>query len=367
MSDAQERTEKGTERHLKEVRRKGKLSRSQDLPAWVGLGAAALMLPMVIGNAAQNATAQLLRVGDVIADPDPAKAVAALSAGVGTVLPTIAPVLIAVVVAVIGAAALQGGIRVRAPGFKAEHLDLVAGVKRLFGAQALWQGARSLLKAAAVGLAVWFVVRTLMPELLASGSHTVAQLIGVGENAVTGLLTAAIAAGLAIAGLDLMMVMRRNRRHTRMTKREVKDELKNSEGDPLVRQQRRSRHLAASRGHMIQAVEEASVVLVNPTHVAVALRYEPGTSAPRVVAKGEGHVAARIRAAAATHRVPLVRDVPLARALHSTVPLGREIPPEFYTPIAQVLAFVALLKARGAASGVRDNPHASSHSFGAAS
>jgi flagellar biosynthetic protein FlhB len=116
---------------------------------------------------------------------------------------------------------------------------------------------------------------------------------------------------------------------------------------------------------MVAAVEAASVVLVNPTHVAVALRYEPGASAPRVVAKGQGETASRIRAAASRHRVPMVRDVPLARAINAQVALGREIPPELYTPVAQVLAFVQLLKARGAASGVRDNPHAaSSPTFG---
>ncbi|HEY0249486.1 MAG TPA: EscU/YscU/HrcU family type III secretion system export apparatus switch protein [Gryllotalpicola sp.] len=358
MSDAQERTEKATERHLREARRKGRLSRSQDLPSWVGLGAAALMLPLVIGTATRAAVAQLLRVADIIADPDPAAALPALSAALGTVLPSIALLLAAVVIAIIASSLVQGGLRMRPPSVKFDHLDLVKGPGRMFGPQALWQGAKSLLKMAAVGLALWLVVRSLLPELLAAGSHTVAQLLGVSANAITGLLVAAIGAGLVIAGFDVLMVMRRNRRHTMMTKREMRDEVKNSEGDPLVRQQRRSRHLATSRGHMIQAVEGASVVLVNPTHVAVALQYEPGSSAPRVVAKGAGQVAARIRAEAAKHRVPLVRDVPLTRALHAAVPLGREIPPEFYTPIAQVLAFVALLKARGAATGVRDNPHA---------
>jgi len=359
MSDAQERSEKATERHLKEVRRAGRLGRSHDLPSWVALGASALTLPLVVGRAAQASVAQLLTVGSVIADPDPLRAVAALTAALGTVLPTLGVLLGVTALSIIAATIVQGGFRFRSPGFKAENLNLAKGVTRMFGGQALWQGAKSLLKAGAVGLALWLVVRALEPELLASGARTVPALVGVAEKSVTWLLIAAIGAGLVIAAVDVLMVMRRNRKQTMMTKREVRDELKNSEGDPLVRQQRRARHLAATRGSMVQAVESASVVLVNPTHYAVALLYEPGSSAPRVVAKGQGELAARIRDRAARHRVPLVRDVPLTRALHQQVPVGREIPPEFYTPIAQVLAFVAMLKARGAASGVRDNPHAS--------
>ncbi|GAA4158493.1 flagellar biosynthesis protein FlhB [Gryllotalpicola daejeonensis] len=358
MSDAQERTEKATERHLKEVRRKGRLTHSHDLPSWVALGASALTIPLVVGNAAQASVAQLLGVANVIADPDPARAVDALATGLSSVVPSLGALLGVAVLAIIASTLIQGGFRFRAPQFKGENLNLAKGVTRLFGGQAMWQGAKSLLKAGGVGLALWLVVRALEPELLASGARSTSSLVGVAEKSVTWLLIAAIAAGLVIAAFDVLVVMRRNRKQTMMTKREVRDEMKNTEGDPLVRQQRRARHLAATRGSMVQAVESASVVLVNPTTYAVALLYEPGASAPRVVAKGQGELAARIRETATKHRVPLVRDVPLTRALHAQVAVGREIPPEFFTPIAQVLAFVAMLKTRGAASGVRDNPHA---------
>ena len=136
-----------------------------------------------------------------------------------------------------------------------------------------------------------------------------------------------------------------------MTKKEVKDENKSSEGDPLIKSQRRSRQLAMSRNRMIAAVASADVVLVNPTHFAVALAYEPGRSAPRVVAKGAGTIAARIREQAETDRVPIVRDVGLARALHSACEIGQEIPVELYNAVAQVLAFVMALRSRGAATG----------------
>ena len=136
-----------------------------------------------------------------------------------------------------------------------------------------------------------------------------------------------------------------------MTKKEVKDEHKSTDGDPLVKSARRQRQMALARSRMMGAVASADVVLVNPTHVAVALRYEPGKSAPRVVAKGADRVAQRIRAEAEAKKVPMVKDIPLARALHGSCELGAEIPVELYGQVAAVLAFVMALEKRGSASG----------------
>ena len=136
-----------------------------------------------------------------------------------------------------------------------------------------------------------------------------------------------------------------------MSKQEVKDENKSTEGDPLIKSQRRSRQLAMSRNRMIAAISGADVVLLNPTHIAVAIKYEPGKSAPRVVAKGAGTIAARIREEAEAKGVPMVRDIPLARALHAACELGQEIPVELYNAVARVLAFVMQLKARGRSRG----------------
>jgi flagellar biosynthetic protein FlhB len=136
-----------------------------------------------------------------------------------------------------------------------------------------------------------------------------------------------------------------------MTLREFKEENKRTEGDPQVKAAIRSRQLQVSRSRMMAAVADADVVLVNPTHVAVALRYEPGKGAPRVVAKGAGALAARIRARAAEHNVPLVEDVPLARALHAACEVGAEIPEYLFTAVARVLAFVMALRRRGVSAG----------------
>jgi len=143
-----------------------------------------------------------------------------------------------------------------------------------------------------------------------------------------------------------------------MTKKEVRDEHKQTEGDPLVRSALRGRQLAMARSRMMAAIPTADVVVTNPTHIAVALHYEPSRGTPRVVAKGAGVVAARIREIAEEHRVALVEDVPLARALHASCEVGQVIPPELYQAVAQVLAFVYGHRARGTAAGRHHSPRA---------
>ncbi|CAM5431827.1 EscU/YscU/HrcU family type III secretion system export apparatus switch protein [Leifsonia shinshuensis] len=356
MSDAQERTEQATDKRMKEARSKGRLSKSTDLTAWVGVAAAAIMLPLTLQKGSDAAVDQLFTVRSVIESPDPAKALAAMGQGLGSVMGTIAPMLAVGAIAVIGAAAVQGGIHFKRPTAKFEQFNILSGVARVFGMRALWEAAKTLLKSAVVGIGLFLVVQGLMPVLLTSGMLPLSSLLSAAGSGAAGLLQAAIGAGLVLAGLDVLVVMRRNRKHTRMTKREVRDEHKNSDGDPLIRSQRRSRQLAMSRNRMIAAIGGADVVLVNPTHIAVAIKYEPGKSAPRVVATGAGAIALKIREKAEEERVPVVKDIPLARALHSACKLGDEIPVELYNAVARVLAFVMSLKARGAAAGVHTLP-----------
>ncbi|GAA1735286.1 EscU/YscU/HrcU family type III secretion system export apparatus switch protein [Microbacterium paludicola] len=355
-TDSGERTEKATDRKLREARRKGRLSRSQDLTAWVGIAAAGAMATSAVSAGASAGTAQMIAVTAIANDPDPTRAVAILADGLGSMGTTLGPLLAAVALATLLAAAAQGGIHLRPLTARVEQLDIVAGLRRVFGMQSLWEGAKALLKTLAIGGALWVVIASLLPALAASGGQSVAHLISEAAGATAAVLQVAVAVGVALAIADVFVVMRRNSKHTRMTKREVKDESKSSEGDPLIRSQRRARQLAMSRNRMIAAVASADVVMVNPTHVAVALSYEPGRSAPRVVAKGAGIIADRIREKATEAGVPMVRDIPLARALHAACELGQEIPAELYTAVARVLVFVGALKRRGSARGVHTVP-----------
>lgn len=356
MSDGQERNQKATDRRMKEVRRKGRLSRSQDLSAWVGLGAAVVMLPGVVARGRLAGVQQLASLQRLAARPEPALAVSALADGLRSVVSTLAPLLTAVVAVTLVVAAAQGGIHVKSPKPETQQFNPVNGVKRMVGARAWGQLAMTLAKSAAVGLALWVTVKGLVPVLLSSGRLPLSQLLREAGSGIWSLLRAGIAAGLLLGLVDLVTVWRRNRKQTRMTMREVKEENKRTEGDPQVKAAIRARQQQMSRRRMMSAVREADVVLVNPTHVAVALRYEPGKGAPRVVAKGAGAVAAKIREKATEEHVPLVEDMPLARALHAACEIGAEIPEHLFTAVARVLAFVMALRRRGASAGKHHVP-----------
>ena len=352
MSDAGERTEQATEKRMREVRSKGQLARSQDLTAWVGIGAAAVMMPMTIEAGAAAGRAQLFDIRTVAANPDPERALQLLAEGLGAMGGILTPMLAVVCVAVLAGSIAQGGIHLKKVAGKYDQFNPVTGLARTFGTQALWQGVKALAKTIVVGVVLTSVIQGLTPVLMTAGGLPVTVLIGAAGDGTAALVQSAVIAGLVLAAADVMVVMRRNRKRTRMTKKEVTDEHKSSEGDPMIRSQRRARQLAMSRNRMIAAVASADVVLINPTHFAIALRYEPGKSAPRVVAKGAGVIAARIREQAETDTVPIVKDIPLTRALHSACELGQEIPVELYNAVARVLAFVLALKSRGSRAGV---------------
>jgi flagellar biosynthetic protein FlhB len=360
MSDggSGERTEKTTDRRLKEARKKGQIGRSQDFTAWVCIGSAAVMMPATISSAAQVLTEQFLLVAPVAAHSDVGVAVEMMGSAILSIGGILMPMLVVVLLATTATAVAQGGVHLRGVPTRFEQFDMVKGLGRVFGKHALWEGVKALLKTVAIGGALWIVVSGLVPVLMGSGSHNVAWLIEQAAGGVATLLQVAIVVGIFLAALDVVVVMRRNRKHTHLTKQEAKDDHKKTEGDPLVRSQRRSRQLAMSRNRLISAVGDSDVVLVNPTHVAVALRYEPGKSAPRVVAKGAGVVAQKIREKAEEAGVPMVRDIPLARALHAACDIGVEIPEELYTAVAQVLAFVEQLKRRGSPRGTHTLPAA---------
>ena len=347
-----ERTEQATPKRMEEVRREGRLSSSKDMTGWISVAAGALMLPVVLHSAQEFTTAQVRGLAEVIRHPEVETAERIVFDAFGGLLPILAPLFAAVVIGAIVGTLLQGGVHLKHFKPNVDQFNLVKGVPRLFGRQALWEGAKSLLKTGVLGTALWFAIQGILPLFANAGGMTMSSLVSIAGGVIGALMQAAIVAGVALAAVDVLVVMKRNRKHTMMTKQEVKDEAKSSEGDPLVRQQRRSRALAMSRNRMMAAIGGADVVLLNPTHVAVALKYEPGRSAPRVVAKGADEVAARIRERAADLQVPMVTDVPLARALYSACKIDQEIPEELYGAVARVLAFVASLKRRGASIGI---------------
>jgi flagellar biosynthetic protein FlhB len=354
--DGGEKSEKATSQRMKEVHRDGKLSRSQDLTAWLGLAAAAVMVPSTLSRGSDAAFQQIAAVEQAIAAPDAGTVTELLGDGLWSVVGTIGPMMAVVSFVIIAVAVAQGGLHVKKLKPQTQQFNPVSGLKRMFGGHAWWEAAKTLLKTAVVGAVLYIAVQALVPQLMGNGRVPLAHMLGVAGGGVQQLLIWGVGAGILLAAIDVMVVMKRNRKQTRMSRQEIKEEHKRSEGDPQVKGQIRSRQMAMSRNRMMAAVADADVVVVNPTHVAVAIRYVPGTGAPRLVAKGAGAVAAKIREQAVAKRVPMVEDIPLARALHAACAVDQEIPAYLFTAVARVLAFVMQLKRRGAALGKHTIP-----------
>ena len=186
--DSGEKTEQATEKRMKEVVEKGQLSRSQDMTAWLGVGAAALMLPTTIARGAQSGTEQVLAIGTVAANPNPEVAVRILSDALGSVLTTLGPLLGMVALAVLVGSVAQGGFRIAKLRGKYEQFNLVTGLIRVFGAQALWNGVKALLKTAVVGLVLFWVIQGLMPVLMTSGGLPVATLLDAAGDGAAAMM-----------------------------------------------------------------------------------------------------------------------------------------------------------------------------------
>jgi len=221
------------------------------------------------------------------------------------------------------------------------RLNPAQNAKRVIGTQGFVELFKALLKLLIVGWAVWHVLAPAWPAITALGQQPPRALIEIVREYGVGMLRTAGLAYLALAGADYAWQLWQHEKGLRMTKEEVKQEHKNQEGDPMVKSRMRALARQRVRQQMFKDVKKADVVLVNPVHIAVALKYDPSVApAPYVVALGRRKVAERIKALAYEAGVPVVENVPLARALIAAVKLGQMIPTELYLAVAEVLAFV---------------------------
>jgi flagellar biosynthetic protein FlhB len=351
MSDDsdQEKTEQPTEKKLRESREKGEVPRSRDLSgALVVLaGVAALMSS---GESAFLHARQIFSLGlgysreALFSDALPGRT---LHAAMSEALSLFAPVAVATMLATLAAPLLLGGLNFSAQALqpKFERLDPIKGLGKIFAMRGLVELGKALLKLIFIGTVLLLLLRHWQGELQATGRGSVmagiAQSIGLlGRSALWfGSMLA------LIGGIDALYQKYDHGKNLRMTKQEIKDEMKESEGNPEMKGRIRQVQQAQARRRMMEDLPKADVVVVNPTHFAVALRYDDGRmGAPRVIAKGVDVMAQQIRLVAGSHRIPMVEAPPLARALYATTELGREIPAALYVAVAQVLAYVYQLK-----------------------
>jgi len=342
--DGADRSEAATPRRIERAREDGQVALSREASGWVAL----LLATIAAGIALQTQGVVLMRAMRVTLESahrlDMTEVLAALSvAGVRLVLPVAGAAALGATLTTLVQTRFLVSAKQMTPSLN--KISPWAGLKRLVGPEALAEFLRTLVKIAVVGAALRWAVRdlgSLQASLHESAGALIAQAAGAGLR----LMIAALIAFGGVAVLDLLWVHFRHQQMLRMSKQELKDEAKESEGDPMLRARRRQIRERMARTRMMAAVPRAAVVITNPTHYAVALEYAGGQAAPRLVAKGVDAMAARIRAAAEAAGVPLVANPPLARALHR-LDLDAEIPAEHYQAVAEIIAFVWKRRGQG--------------------
>lgn len=349
--DKESRTEDPTERRLEEAREKGQVPSSREVGTAL-LFVAATLVFLFQGHALWTALQVKMRFllsGAIQGDLTQLGVVVLLREMTVGVILDLAPLfLVLVLVALISSPLQHGWIFSWEPVKpRFSKISPLAGFKRLFSMRALVEFLKALIKMIVVGVAVWLGIKDSSEEVLILADTSMVDVVGrMGEDVIA-IMWRVAAAFLLLAILDFMYQKWEYTKNLRMTRQEVRDELKQLEGDPQVKARIRQIQRQMAQRRMMQEVPRADVVITNPTHFAVALRYTPGEmAAPTLVAKGRGDVALRIRALAEEHGVPLVENPPLARTLYQDVELDRAIPSELFKAVAEVLAYVYRLKGK---------------------
>tara|TARA_R110000824_G_scaffold390760_20_gene588068 strand:+ start:22790 stop:23869 length:1080 start_codon:yes stop_codon:yes gene_type:complete len=346
----QEKTEEPTGRKLEKAHEEGDVVKSQEVNYWFVMVGGALAIAMM-GNSIGTTMFDAMQVfisspQDIPMDGDHLRHLV-LHLGV-----VIAGVL-ALPLGILVAFAVAGNLLQHAPVFTAKSmkpsLSKVSpkeGLKRMFGSKSVMNLAKSVVKFGVVG---GVLVAILWPErerLALMMTWEISQLLPVVREMTLKMFGGVIAVMTIVAGLDYLFERFQWMKKQRMTVQEIKDEYKQMEGDPKIKGRLRQLRIERSRRRMMAEVPKASVVIMNPTHYAVALKYEKGMGAPICVAKGVDALALRIRSLAEESDVPVVVNPPLARALHASVELDQEVPPEHYKAVAEVIGYVMRLRAK---------------------
>jgi flagellar biosynthetic protein FlhB len=342
-----ERSEEPTQKRLDEAIRRGDVVKSQEVNTWFIIGAAALNLMIFsgsMGSGLETALRGLIANAHAVAFDGGALMQLVARLGSEIIAAAAIPFL------VLMGAAVAGNMIQHRLLWSAEPLrpalskiSPAAGLKRLFSRQALVNFAKGLAKLALVG---GIMAALLWPErgrLDALVDTDPSGTLGITRALALSTLGVVVAVLTVIAALDYLWQYRQWYERQKMSLRELKEEFKQTEGDPTIKAKIRQLRQTRARKRMMAQVPKASVVITNPTHFAVALQYERGMNAPVCLAKGADAIALRIRAVAEEARIPIVENPPLARALHATVELDQEIPPEHYKAVAEVISYVMRL------------------------
>jgi len=347
-NDDSQQTEQPTQKRLEQAREAGDIVKSTEVSAFVVLAGATLAIAM-FGKSLAVGIAGILT--QFIQAPDQ---MAVDGAGLASLMRGVLlhlAIVLAPFMGVMLTAAVAGHVLQSKPAFNLEKLmpnfsklSFLSGFSRIFGVEGWITLLKGLIKLAIVGMAIWTQLwpeRGILEGILTQSPQAVMADM---SHLLFKVLIAALSALLVIAGLDYFFQYTRFMKRNRMSRHEIKEEFRQNEGDPVIKAKVRQIRQERARKRMMAAVPDATVVITNPTHFAVALKYESGkTAAPVCVAKGVDALALRIRAVAEEHEVPVIENPPLARALYATVELDEAIPAEHYKAVAQVIGYVMRL------------------------
>lgn len=340
------KTEEPTQKKLDDARKRGDVPRSQDVNSFASLAGAFAVLITAGTMMSKGMVAGLL---PFVAHPEAFQLRGGGATDVGWMAFRVAA---APLVAVMAGAALsgaaagffqQGGFLLTTEKLKPDFnkVSPLEGFKRLFGIDGLIQFGKSAIKILATAAVAWWALKPHLNEFTNLAAMDPRAMLGVALDMVKRLAMAVLALLAVIALVDVVVQRLRFTQRMRMSKEELKEEFRQSEGDPHVKAKQKQKRAEAARRRMMQAVPKATVVVMNPTHYAVALRYEQGeTEAPECVAKGLDDIALKIRAVAEEAGVPIVEDPPLARALYAAVEIDEQIPTEHYQAVAKIISFI---------------------------
>ena len=346
--DSADKTEDPTQKHLDEAHERGDVAKSQEVSTWFVIAGGTLVLSTFsgsIGGGIMMPMRNLIENSWMIHADGPGLLDLAQSLEYALIAALGVPFLMMMIAAIAGNMVqhqLVWSTEGLTPHFS--KISPVSGAKRIFGKQAAANFCKGLFKVIALGAVMTAILWPERHRLEAMVRFDPSVLLGITTSLTLRLLGAVVAMLAVVAIADYLFQYRQWYERQKMSLQEMKEEFKQSEGDPQVKGRIRQLRQARMKKRMMAAVPKASVVITNPTHYAVALSYERGMSAPVCVAKGVDTLALKIREIAGKHDIPIVENVPLARALYATVEIDAEIPVEHYHAVAEIIGYVMSLK-----------------------
>ncbi len=348
--DAGDKTEAPTPRRRRESREKGQVAKSQELNAAVMLLGGLLGLAVFGGGIWRAMLSVMYAALDAQGDTTTEGALVLASVSLRGVIKSLAPFMICLLL--VGIAVLLGQVGLlftfQPLTPKLDKLNPINGVKRLVSPHSLVQLAQNVMKLAVIVGVAWLSIRSVMEKVVHSQGLEYVYIFPFAADLILELGMRLLLVLLVLAIIDYIYQRYRHEKQMKMTKEEVKEEMKRMEGDPVIKRRRREVQMRLAAARVSASVPQADVVVTNPTHYAVAIKYDSETmAAPRVVAKGGDHLAHKIREIAAASGVPIVEKPELARMLYAEVDTGHEIPERFYRLVAEVLAYIYEMSGSG--------------------